>query len=70
MQIFGNQSHQQNFTPIKTINRPSESSRKKVTGTNFSLDKFENKTKKGIKFGPLEYKRINEIKNFDIYNGN
>jgi hypothetical protein len=60
---------------IKIINRlnESESSRKKEalinnSNVNFSLDKFQNKTKKGIKFGLLEYKRINEIKNFDIYN--
>ncbi len=60
---------------VKTINRPNEtkSHRRKETTINnsnayFSLDKFENKTKKGIKFGLLEYKRLNEIKNFDIYN--
>lgn len=35
-----------------------------------SLDQFENKTKKGNKFGLLEYKRTNEIKHFDISNSN
>ena len=76
-------SSYENFTPIKIINKTnkkenalnenkdnSEALKKKtINGSNFSLDKFENKTKKGIKFGLLEYKRINEIKNFDIYNG-
>jgi hypothetical protein len=38
--------------------------------SNISLDQyqFENKTKKGNKFGLLEFKRLNEIQNFDICN--
>ena len=76
----------ENFSPIKTIkkfnqnskktlinysDRANESSRKEKKNnnvSNFSLEKFENKTKKGIKFGLLEYKRVNEIRNFDICN--
>ena len=59
------------FYTTKNNQRQSESLKKISNGgSNFSLDKFENKTKKGIKFGLLEYKRSNEIKNFDICNGN
>jgi len=57
---------------INYSDRANESSRKEKkannASSNFSLEKFENKTKKGIKFGLLEYKRVNEIRNFDICN--
>lgn len=53
----------------KYSNEIIQNPKKKKSSSNIPLDKFYNKTKKGIKFGLLEYKRINEIKNFDICNG-
>lgn len=58
------------FNNTKSNDNITDSSKKKANQSNFSLDKFENKTKKGIKFGLLEYKRLYDSKNFDICNCN
>ena len=73
LEIYSNSSRI--HTPSKqkfeknTIEIKFQQKKKLPNNSNISLDKFENKTKKGIKFGLLEYKRLNEIKNFDICNG-
>jgi len=59
--------------PIKTSNekqRLKNQRKRSINNSSVSLDQYEIVTKKGNKFGLLEYKRQNEIQNFDIYNGN